>query len=430
MPKAKSKQFQAPKGTRDILPEEQKYWNKIRQLVQKLSQAYGFERIDTPIIEETDLFIRGTGQTTDIVEKQMYNLRTKGGDALSLRPDGTPGVIRAYLENGLVSRPHPVKLYYFGQFFRYEQPQAGRYRQFHHWGLEIIGDKDPVLDAQIIHLFFIFLKDLGLKKLNIQINSIGCPQCRPVYRRLLLDYYRNKQNRLCADCRRRLKQNPLRLLDCQQAKCQSWIEGAPQTLDHLCSDCHNHFKAVLEFLDELGLPYFLNPHLVRGLDYYTKTVFEIWPEELKDQRQTALAAGGRYDNLVELLGGRPTPAVGGAAGIERVVALMKNQGVKIATTLPHRVFLVQLGDLAKKKSLKLLEELHKAGLGVAGSLSRDSIKAQLKIADKLGVKFSLILGQKEALDETIILRDMTTGVQEIIRSDRIIKELKKRLKKN
>jgi len=429
MRKGKTKQFQAPKGTRDILPEEQKYWTKIRQLVQNLSQAYGFERIDTPIIEATDLFIKGTGQTTDIVEKQMYNLRTKGGDALTLRPEGTPGLIRAYLEHGLVSQPHPVKLYYLGPFFRYEQPQAGRYRQFHQWGLEVIGDKDPVADAQIIHCFFIFLKDLGLKRCHIQINSIGCPQCRPVYRRLLVDYYRHKKNRLCADCRRRLKENPLRLLDCQQAKCQPWIEGAPQTLDHLCPNCHNHFKAVLEFLDELDLPYFLNPHLVRGLDYYTKTVFEIWPEELKEQRQAALGAGGRYDNLVELLGGRSTPAVGAAIGLERVVALMKNQGVKIATKVPHRVFLVQLGDLAKKKSLRLLEELQKAGLGVTGLLSRDSIKAQLKIADKLGVKFSLILGQKEVLDGTIIIRDMSSGVQEIVPLEKMVKELKKRLKK-
>jgi len=359
----------------------------------------------------------------------MYNLRTKGGDALTLRPEGTPGLIRAYLEHGLVSQPHPVKLYYLGPFFRYEQPQAGRYRQFHQWGLEVIGDKDPVADAQIIHCFFIFLKDLGLKRCHIQINSIGCPQCRPVYRRLLVDYYRHKKNRLCADCRRRLKENPLRLLDCQQAKCQPWIEGAPQTLDHFCPNCHNHFKAVLEFLDELDLPYFLNPHLVRGLDYYTKTVFEIWPEELKEQRQAALGAGGRYDNLVELLGGRSTPAVGAAIGLERVVALMKNQGVKIATKVPHRVFLVQLGDLAKKKSLRLLEELQKAGLGVTGLLSRDSIKAQLKIADKLGVKFSLILGQKEVLDGTIIIRDMSSGVQEIVPLEKMVKELKKRLKK-
>ena len=430
MPKRlKPKQFQAPKGTRDILPEEQKYWTRIRQVIKDLTQAYGFERIDTPIIEETDLFLRSTGLFTDIVEKQMYNLRTKGGDALSLRPEGTPGVIRAYLEHGLVSQPQPIKLYYLGPFFRYEQPQAGRYRQFHQWGLEIIGDKDPVLDAQIIHLFFIFLKDLGLKRCHIQINSIGCPQCRPVYRRLLVDYYRRRRDRLCPDCRRRLRQNPLRLLDCQQAKCQPWKEEAPQTLNHLCPLCHNHFKAVLEFLDELDLPYFLNPHLVRGLDYYTKTVFEIWPEELKGQRQAALVAGGRYDNLVELLGGRPTPAVGGAVGLERVIALMKNQGVKIGAKPSHQIFLVQLGELAKKKSLKLLEELQKAGLRVTGSLSRNSLRAQLRIADKLGVKFSLILGQKEALDKTIIIRDMTSGVQEIVPLEKIVKELKKRLKK-
>jgi histidyl-tRNA synthetase len=362
------------------------------------------------------------------VEKEMYSFKTKGGDTLSLRPEFTPGIIRAYLENGLSSWPHPVKLYTLGPLFRYEQPQAGRYRQHHQINFEIIGEKDPVLDSQIIHCFFIIFKELGLKRLNIQINSIGCSQCRPIYRKLLIEYYRNKTKLICPYCRKRFRQNPLRLLDCRDEKCQKITEEAPQFIDHLCQDCHNHFKSVLEFLDELELPYFLNGHLVRGLDYYTKTVFEFWPEETQEKAQIALGGGGRYDNLVELLGGRPTPAVGGALGIERIISLMKAQQVKAPSKLQPRVFLVQLGGLGKRKSLKLFEDLRRAGFRVAESFGRDSIKAQLKIADKLGVQFSLILGQKEALDGTIIIRDMTSGVQEIVPIEKVIKELKKRFK--
>jgi len=414
---------------RDILPEEQVYWQKIIQVVKNIASAYGFEKIDTPILEETALFAKGTGSTTDIVEKEMYSLKTKGGDDLSLRPEFTPGIIRAYLENGLFSWPQPVKLYSLGPLFRHEHPQAGRYRQFHQINFEIIGEKNPVLDSEIIHLFFIIFKELGLKKINIQINSIGCPSCRPVFRKLLVDYYRNKTKLICADCQERLKKNPLRLLDCRREKCQEITEGAPQIIDDLCSECRSHFKNVLEFLDELDLPYFLNSHLVRGLDYYTKTVFEFWPEETEGKAQIALAAGGRYDDLVKLLGGRPTPAVGAAAGLERIIALMKAQAVKTLNKPLPRLFLVQLGDLGRKKSLKLFEELRKAGLAAAASFSRDSIKAQLKIADKLGVKFSLILGQKEALDKTILIRDMSSGVQEIVPTEKVIKELKKRLKK-
>lgn len=414
---------------RDILPEEQIYWQKIGQVVKNITTAYGFEKIDTPILEETALFAKGTGPTTDIVEKEMYSLKTKGGDNLSLRPEFTPAIIRAYLENGLFNRPQPVKLYSLGPVFRYEHPQAGRYRQFHQINFEIIGGKEPVLDSEIIHCLFIIFKELGLKKINIQINSIGCPSCRPAFRRILVDYYRNKTKLICVNCQERLKKNPLRLLDCRQEKCQEIAEGAPQIIDNLCSECRAHFRNVLEFLDELDLPYFLNGHLVRGLDYYTKTVFEFWPEEAGTKAQIALAAGGRYDNLVKILGGKPTPAVGAGAGFERIIALMKAQGVKTPAKPLPRLFLVQLGDLGRKKSLKLFEDLRKAGLNTAASFSRDSIKAQLKIADRLGVKFSLILGQKEALDGTILIRDMASGTQEIVPTGKAVKELKKRLKR-
>jgi len=427
MRKNKKKNFQAPKGMVDILPEDQVYWEKLFQIGKNIFEAYGFSRLETPILEETDLFIHTTGESTDIVEKQMYSFRTKGGDYLSLRPEGTPGVIRAYLEHGFMGQPQPVKFYYFGPFFRYEQPQAGRLRQFHQFGLETIGSAEPVLDAQIIYLFFLFLKELGLKNIGIQINSLGCSDCRKAYRRSLLNYYRRHRTRLCSNCQRRIQKNPLRLLDCQDPRCQILKEGAPQMIDYLCSDCREHFKNVLEFLDDLGLPYFLNHYLVRGLDYYTRTVFEIWPEEKSELRQAALASGGRYDNLVELLGGRSTPAVGGAAGLERIILLLKERGLKISSPKP-KIFLIQLGKLAKRRSLKLFEELRKAGIRTAASFSRDSLKSQLKLADKTGVRFALILGQKETLDNTIIIRDMSSGVQEIIPLEKIISHLKKRLR--
>ena len=426
--KKKQKNFQAPKGTRDILPEEQLYWDRFYKVAEELAKDYGFQKIETPMFEDVELFSRGTGATTDIVTKQMYLLRTPGGARLALRPEGTPGVVRAYMENGLASQPQPIKLYYLGPMFRYEQLQAGRYRQLYQLGLENIGEPEAVLDAQIIQFCFSLFKDLGLKKANVQINSLGCPQCRSAYRRSLMDYYRYRKNRVCPDCRRRMKENPLRLLDCKEEKCQPIKSQAPATVDYLCEECNKHFKEVLEFLDELEIPYFLNNNLARGLDYYTKTVFEIfWDEE--GEKSSALGGGGRYDGLVKDLGGKPTPAVGVGLGIDRIIALMKKEQVRLEPVRNPKIFLVQLGMMGKKKSLKLFEALREAGISTAESLSRDSIKAQLKIADRLKVKFALILGQQEALDGTVIIRDMETGVQEIVPLEKVIDEVKKRFRK-
>jgi histidyl-tRNA synthetase len=429
-PKAKKqKVFQAPRGMRDILPDEQIYWRKFVKVAEDLAEDYGFQKIETPILEDAELFTRGTGASSDIVTKQMYTLKTAGGDTLALRPEGTPGVVRAYLENGLVNLPQPLKLYYYGPMFRHENPQAGRYRQFFHFGLEAIGGKEAVIDAQIIQWCFNFLKAVGLKKVNVQINSLGCHQCRPSYRRALLDYYRYRKNRICPDCRRRMQENPLRLLDCKEEKCQPIKAQAPALIDHLCEECHAHFKEVLEFMDELEIPYFLNNALVRGLDYYTKTVFEFFWEEGEVAAQTALGGGGRYDNLMKIFGGKATPAVGVALGVDRIIYLMKKEQIKIAPFYNPKVFLVQLGNRAKRKSMKLFETLQQEGISAAESLSRDSIKAQLKIADRLGVKLALILGQQEALENTVIIRDMQTGEQETVPQEKIIEELKKRFKR-
>jgi histidyl-tRNA synthetase len=431
----KKLKFQKPTGMHDILPADQKYFQKVYSVCEAITNFYGYKKIDTPILEEAELFSKGTGLATDIIQKQMYSFRAKGGDTLALRPEFTPGIVRAYIEHGMKSLPQPIKLYSFGPLFRHEKPQAGRYRQFHQFNLEVFGDENPVIDAQIIQIFYNVLKELKLKNLIVEINSIGDSQCRPYYKKLLVSYFKSRESALCTDCRRRLRENPLRILDCEEEKCQRIISQAPQIIDHLCDECHRHFKGVLEFLDEVELPYHLNPYLVRGLDYYTKTVFEIFTEEpaKKDSDQAlprvALVAGGRYDNLVKLLGGEETRAAGGALGVERVVTLLKAKPLKLKRKVNIPIFLAQLGNLAKRKVLNLLEDFRKSNIQVSESFGRDSLKAQLKIADRVGAKYTLILGQKESLEGTIIIRDMKTGKQETVKLERAVKEIKKRLKK-
>ena len=427
----KKPKFQSPTGMHDILPLDQKYFQKIYDVCENMANFYGFKKIDTPILEETELFSKGIGLATDITEKQMYSFRTKGGDYLTLRPEGTASIVRAYIEHGMQNLPQPIKLWYFGPYFRYEKPQAGRYRQFWQFGFEVLGEESSVVDVQIIQIFYNILRELKLKNLLIEINSIGDSKCRPYYKKLLVSYFRSREQALCTDCRRRLWKNPLRILDCKEEKCQRIIDQAPQMIDHLCDECHSHFKEVLELLDEIELPYRLNPHLVRGLDYYTKTVFEIFfKDPLKGEfpegvTRDALAGGGRYDTLVRLLRGKDTPASGAAAGLERIAATMKTKGITLKKPAQIQVFLAQLGNLAKRKSLPLLEDFRKAKIQVAESLGRDSLKDQLKIANKIGVKYALIFGQKEALEGTIIIKDMASGRQKTVKLEKVIKEMEK-----
>src|SRR3989344_578274 len=426
---SKTKTFQAPKGMNDILPNVQKYWEKFFRISKESALYYGFEIIETPILEFADLFKKGIGFNTDVVEHEIYTLKTKGGDFLALRPELTAPVVRAYIENGFANQPQPVKFFHYGPVFRHEAPQAGRYRQFHQADFDVIGEGDAVVDAQVIQLIYAILTEIGLKNLSIRINSIGDKSCWNKYRDEIKMYYRSKINRLCKNCKKRFKENPLRLLDCKEEECVVLKESAPNSVDYLDKDCHDHFKLVLEFLDELGLPYILDPYLVRGLDYYTRTVFEIAPESAIGS-QITIASGGRYDYLTSNLGGKPTPAMGGSIGIERAVNEMRRQEVKVASPKPKtRVFLAQLGDLAKKKSLKLFGEFRKNNIYVSESFGRDSIKAQLRVADRLGADLALIMGQKEALDNTLILREMQSGVQETVPLEKIIDEVKKRLKK-
>ena len=412
----------------DILPEDQQYYQKIYSTASEIADFYGFQKIDTPILEDAELFSRGVGLTTDIVEKQMYTLKTRGGDYLALRPEFTAAFSRAYMEHGMFNLPQPVKLFTFGPLFRYERPQLGRFRQFHQIDLEAFGEGSSVIDAQIIQIFYNILKELKFKNIVIEINSIGDNQCRPYYKKLLTNYLKARENSLCSDCRRRIRENPLRVLDCKEEKCQPVKAQAPQLIDHLCEGCKTHFKQVLEFLDEIELPYRLNPYLVRGLDYYTKTVFEFFEDTDTGKNLGALVGGGRFDGLAKILGGKDTPACGAAAGVERLVQVIKER-IKDIPPVKKNIFLAQLGDLAKRKSLRLYEDFRKSKILIAESLSKDSLKTQLRSADRLGASYTLILGQREALEGTVIVRDMKTGRQDTIKIDKVVGEIKKRFEK-
>jgi len=419
--------FQSPTGMHDILPQNQAYYEKIQNIAKKIVEFYDFEKIDTPILEDYNLFMRSIGEDTDIVEKEMFTLKTKGKDFLALRPEGTAPIMRAYLEHGFISLPQPVRLWYFGPFFRYEKPQAGRFRQFNQFGIEIIGEDDAIIDAQSILIMYKFLQEIGLKDLVVKVNSIGDEKCRPIYKKELLKFLKDKKTSLCANCQKRIKTNPLRVFDCKNEKCKQALIGAPQTIDYLCEDCKKHLKNVLEYLDELKIPYSLDSELVRGLDYYTRTVFEI--ESTREGIiPVALAGGGRYDNLARALGGEEISSCGAAAGIERIIVEMKETRTKpILHGIPD-IFFTQIGPLAKKKSLPILEELRGAGLRVGESFGKDGLKAQLGKASRLGTKAVIILGQKEAINGMILIRNMKTSKQVEVKQENIAIELKKILK--
>src|SRR3989344_1254985 len=343
--------IQSVKRMNDILPADQPYWHFIMKKAAAILSDYGFEKIDTPIVESTQLFLRSVGEASDIVEKEMYSFKTKGGDELSLRPEGTAAVVRAYIEHGMSVMPHPVQLWYFGPMFRHDNPQAGRFRQFYQLGVESFGDENAATDALLIFMAHKFLESLGLKNLAVKINTIGDSACRPQYLKALKDYYRNRGKKLCNKCKKRLKTNILRLLDCEEQGCKDLGKDAPQIVDYLDDECRAHFKNVLEFLDEVKIPYLLDSRLVRGLDYYTRTVFEIWPEEKEGvEARWAVCGGGRYDKLVHLLGGPKTPATGWSIGMERLILTLKSENIAMPEHHSQpKIFITQLGELAKRK---------------------------------------------------------------------------------
>lgn len=430
-PRNKNKSFYKLRGMKDILFDEYRYWDLVLNKAGKLAKIYGFKRIETPILENAGMYERSTGKETDIVTKEMYSFTDKNGEKVALRPEATPSLVRAYIEHGMFNLPQPVKMFWVGPLFRHEKPQSGRLRQHTQFDLEMFGEESPVADVQLILVGYNFFRELQIN-IQIQINSIGCPECRGEYINKLLEFYkeRGKRSKLCDDCKKRLVKNPLRLLDCKEEKCAEIKADAPQIVDSLCEDCRNHFVKVLEYLDELDVPYNLNPTLVRGLDYYNRTVFEFCSEEDDAEsaaRQTSLGGGGRYDDLVEKMGGRPTPSCGFGIGIERVILKIKEKNIPLKKDAEDYIFLAQLGEQAKRKTFALFEDLRRAGFNVRQAFTKNSLRAQLEEADRIGAKFSLILGQKEIIDGTILIRDMESGIQEIVDYKKIMSVIEKKL---
>ena len=411
--------YKAPRGTTDILPGEQDYFRHIEERAASLCQLYGYERIDTPIFEDARLFIRTIGPGTDIVEKETYTFDDRSGQAMTLRPEGTAPICRAYIEHGMHNLPQPVRLYYFASIFRYERPQKGRYRQHQQFGVEAIGDGDPALDAEVIGVAWQFFDFLGLGKLSLQLNSIGCKLCRPAYLDELKGHYSAHIDRLCSDCKARLRKNPLRLMDCKKPSCQDIAQSAPRSIEHLCPQCKEHFESVINYLRLLDIPFEKNHRLVRGLDYYTKTVFEIQPQG-EEGAQSAVGGGGRYDDLIEELGGKPTPAIGFAVGIERIVLNMKQQNIVPPAPSGQKVFVAYLGDAAKAEAIKLTSKLRRVGIAVICNLGDRSLKAQLRQANALGAAYALIIGEDEVGSRTVVLRYMEKGEQQQVPANEVL----------
>ena len=415
--------YKSPRGTVDILPEEQKYWRFIESKAVEVSRLYGFERLDTPVFEDAQLFTRSIGEGTDIVTKEMYLFRDQSGNDLALRPEGTAPVCRSYVEHGMDNRVQPVKLYYFAAIFRYERPQAGRFRQHYQFGFEAIGEIAPSLDAEVIDMAWRFYESLGLKGLSLQLNSIGCRECRPGYIEQLRMYYKGHVDRLCPDCRNRLEKNTLRLLDCKKTTCQEIADAAPKSSDHLCDECRMHFNSVKDQMEILQLPFQVNHRLVRGLDYYTKTVFEIQPPE--EGSQSAIGGGGRYDNLIEEIGGKPAPAVGFASGMERIILNLKKQHVDVPEISTPVIFIAYMGDEAKRKAVQIASDLRRNNVPVFTAHSDKSLKAQLRQANNLSVRYTAIIGEDEIKNSTVTLRDMNTSDQRTVPLNKLTELLTK-----
>jgi histidyl-tRNA synthetase len=421
--------MQPPRGMRDILPQDQPHWERVRKTLAGACQEYGFQRIDLPAVEYANLYVRSIGEGTDIVDKEIYSFVTRGGDKVALRPEMTAGLARSYIQHGMSVQPKPIRLFSTGPLYRYDRPQEGRYRE--HWqaNFDVFGESDPILDAQVIQLAYRVVSQLGLKGIEFQVNSIGTPESRREYEKVLVRHLEFQKQKLCQNCRERLATNPLRILDCKEDKCVQLTTTAPQALDYLDPESRDHFKKLLQYLDELELPYTINHRLVRGLDYYTRTVFEIYSGN-GEGKKMSLGGGGRYDRLIQSLGGEETPAIGFALGMDRLVLEMQRTNVKPYQEPKPKVFLAQLGDLAKKKSLRLFVELQKNGILVAESFGRGSLKSQMRAANRIGAEVTLIVGQKEALDGTVIMKDMVSGTQETVTQTKLMAAVRKILKAN
>lgn len=420
----KEKRFQSLRGMRDILPDDAAVYRRVENVFWETAARHGYQEIRTPVLEPTELYTRSVGEDTDIVGKEMYTFSDRSDNSVTLRPEGTAGVARAFLEHGLTSLPQPVKLAYVANMYRYERPQSGRYREHEQFGLEAFGSADPATDAHVIQVVWQVFETLGLKDCTVQVNSVGGDESRQAMRTLIRDTLGPVKAELSEDARRQLEDNPLRILDSKDPEMQPFLERVPPLVDQLVPADRDHLTAVLEFLDQAGINYELNPHLVRGLDYYTGTVFEFWGSE---GGQSTLAAGGRYDQLLKQLGGPQIPAVGMGCGVDRIVESVKSDSGSKKVDRATQVLIVQLGEEAKQVAFDLIGRLTKAGISAMTATGKEGIRAQLKQADKLGVSMALIVGQKEVLDKSIIIRDMVSGMQETVPLKDAVEQIQSRL---
>lgn len=408
--------YKAPKGTKDVLPEQSYQWQYLETLIRDIVKKYGFLEARTPVIEHTELFLRGVGETTDIVQKEMYTFQDKGERSITLKPEGTAGVVRMFVENNLFAETQPTKMYYlYNPVFRYERPQAGRLREHHQFGVEFFGASRPTADAECISVATELLSKLGCGGLTVRLNSIGCPKCRPNYHEVLKSYLRGHYDELCETCKVRFEQNPLRVLDCKVESCQKIANDAPVISDYLCEECREHQNSLLKLLDGMGIHYVIDPRLVRGLDYYTKTVFEITSESIGSQ--SAVCGGGRYDGLVEEIGGPHTPAVGFGLGMERLLLVLENTGMQIEKPVRYDLYLASMGQEAEEKAFFLANDLRKKGVKVEIDHVGRSVKSQLKYADKVGARYVLVLGGDELAKNEAKLKRMSDGEEKITALD-------------
>jgi histidyl-tRNA synthetase len=399
--------IKAQRGTQDILPGMSERWQAVEQVMRDEAAVNGFSEIRTPVFEDTRLFQRSVGETTDVVQKEMYTFEDKGGRSITLKPEGTAGVVRSFLEHGFYNNPMPQKFYYITPCYRYEKAQAGRLREFHQFGVEVFGSALPLADAGLIAFAHSLFSRLCVKNLKLKINSIGCPTCRAEYTKALKAYFTKKKEQLCETCRSRLDRNPMRILDCKQAGCAEVAKDAPRILDYLCDDCKTHFEQVKAALDSIQLPYEVDPSIVRGLDYYTRTVFEFVSTDLG--AQSTVCGGGRYDGLVEEMGGRPTPALGFALGIERLLMIMEAQKVEFPLPHPCELYIASIGEAAQREAFRLAQEMRECSIAAACDEVGRSLNAQMKYANKIGAQFTLVLGDDELEKGMGVIKNMKTG---------------------
>lgn len=408
-----------PRGTNDILPGQVEKWQYLEKMLRKICDEYGYGEIRTPIFEDTKLFLRGVGETTDIVEKEMYSFDDRGGRNITLRPEGTASTVRAFLEHKLYADPQPTKMFYIGPMFRYDRPQAGRYRQFNQFGIEAFGSNHPSIDAEVITMACDILERLGLKNLDVHINTVGCPKCRAQHKEELLKYFETRKDKLCKTCQARLLKNPLRILDCKSEVCQELSKDAPTTLSSACPECKEHFEEVKDYLDRVNVNYTIDPKLVRGLDYYTNTAFEIINKGIG--AQSAICGGGRYNGLIEQCGGKEMPGIGFAMGIERLLITLEQENITVPIDKDIDVYFVPLGKDAQKIAFELTASLRKKGLKVEKDYLEKSLKAQMKTANRLMAKYTVIIGEEELNKGYAIIRNMSTSEQEEVAITEVVK---------